>query len=179
MITEDYFEFNIIKSKRINRRNPFFILFAILFIPSILIIFTHRLIGIDNSSIPMAVNYFAGLITLGGLGLFIFEAFAQPEKIGTVGFYVDKIVINTETGLLNIPINSIHMMEIEYYGYKNPPSNLRGNNNFIHIINDSDNYKFEIELRSKKEKTILKNIFNNLKSKGVNISKKEKTLNAF
>ncbi len=127
----------------------------------------------------MTVNYLAGLIALGGFGVFIFEAFAHPEKIGTVSFYDDKIVINTETGSLDIPVNTVHMMKIEYYGYKNPPSNLRGNNNFIHINNDSNNYTFEIELRSKKEKQLLKNIFNNLKSKGVNISKKEKTLNAF
>ena len=173
------YKFDIIKSKQFNRKSPYFIILAIIVIASMIIVFLPLLIDIEREPIPIAIRVIALLIFIGAMGFFNYETQSRPLKLGTIGFYPEKIVIDTEIARFEIPLNTIRNMHIDYLGYKSRVSNWYGNRNFIHIEDENRTHKFEIQLHSKEEKTELKNIFNSLKSRGIKITKKEKTIRAF
>ena len=173
------YTFDIIKSKQFNRKSPYFIILAIIVIASTIIVFLPELFGIERETIPVTIRMIAVLIFIGGMGIFNYESLSRPLKSGTIRFHPEKITIDTGIAPFEIPLNTIRNIRIDYAGYKSLFSNWYGSRNFIHIEDKNRAHKFEIQLHSKEEKTELKNIYNSLKSRGIKITKKGKTVRAF
>ncbi len=174
-----YCELAVIKSKRINRKNPFVIAFLIIFLAAIIISLMPQVIGYEKGTIPLTVKVIATLIYVGNLLFFVYISIRRPVKTGVISFFSEKISIDGNSDKQELAINAIDKIQFDYWGYQSKFLNLYGSHNFIHIEAGNKKHKFELQLKSKEEKLALKKALNRLKDKGINVKIKENSIRPF
>ena len=179
MENDTIFEFKIIKSKRINRKNLYYIIFIPFFLLATFILFLPWLIGIERNTIPFFIKLIALLIYLGGMTLFSAESYFRPKRLGFLRVLADKIEIYAENSNKEIPFTTIEYIELSYTGYTSKFFRPYGNWNFLRFVTGQEDSIHEISLKSKEEKESLKTVLKKFKTQGINTKIKYKTMRPF
>ncbi len=165
------FKTNIVKSIKLDRTTPSFILFAVVYIIATLFVFTPGVFGFDRNSEPLWIKVFSLIVYLLGLFLMMRKSFYKPNVAGEIIIDSSSINIVYNKNHDIIPIKEVKKVSIDYYGTPNFLTTFFGNNNFILIgFNDSKkDLEYEIIIKSKSEKNNLKEILQSIENQGIEV----------
>jgi len=171
MILMETFQTRIVKSKVLNRRDPLYILFSIIYIIATLFVFIPSILGFERESEPFWLKILALLVYLIGLIFIMQKSFYKPVKIGELILHLDHIIIKVNNSLTDISIKEVDKLTLDYFGTAGAFTTFYGNSNYflIQFADSREEKEFEIIIKTNNDKKQLKKIINSFKDQGINV----------